>query len=578
MMKFSIGLKLWSSYIAILVVMIAVGCVSYWSINQLLDSARWVTHTYQVLGRLDNLLSALQGTETGVRGYLVTGEERFLSPYTQGVQQQRQYFDEIKSLTLDNPVQQRRLASLHDLIVERLAELQESKDLYSAKSTPAETARQVALADHGKQTMDAIRSTISDMCATERSLLKERDEEAHRNTDNAIASIVGGIGLASLIVVGAGLLLTRNISRPLVDITAFAQKISLGDLSGHIAATRRRDEVGILMQAFATMTASLQDKAALAQQIATGDLTVSVKPASDRDLLAQAFQVMIDNLRKVNQEVVAGVTVLSGSVSEIMAGTNQLAVGATETASAITETTTTVEEVKQTAKLSSQKAKYVSETAQQAAHISETGRKAVEESIEGIEQIRAQMSLIADSIVQLSEQSQAIGEIIATVNDLSEQSNLLAVNASIEAARAGEQGRGFAVVAQEVKNLAEQSKQATVQVRAILGQIQKATTRAVLATEQGSKSVEAGTKQSRRAGDAITQLSESIIESAQAANQIAVSAHQQLTGMDQLSIAMESIKVATVQNAESTRQAEIAANNLHGLGLKLKTLVERYRV
>jgi methyl-accepting chemotaxis protein len=188
------------------------------------------------------------------------------------------------------------------------------------------------------------------------------------------------------------------------------------------------------------------------------------------------------------------------------------------------------------------------------------------------------MSSIADSIVQLSEQSQAIGEIIATVNDLSEQSNLLAVNASIEAARAGEQGRGFAVVAQEVKNLAEQSKQATVQVRAILGQIQKATTRAVLATEQGSKSVEAGTRQSRRAGDAITQLSESIIESAQAANQIAVSAHQQLTGMDQLSIAMESIKVATVQNAESTRQAEIAANNLHGLGLKLKTLVEQYKV
>lgn len=578
MMKFSIGLKLWSSYLAILAVMIAVGCVSYGSINQLLESSGLVTHTQQVLNRLDDLLSALQDTETGARGYLITGEDRFLTPYTQGSQQQSRYFNEVKALTADNPVQQRRLDQLHGLIMERLADLKEEIAQHTTKGSATEAARELALADHGKQTMDAIRSAIGEMRTTETSLLKERDSAAHRNADGAIASIVGGIGLAALILIVAAWILTRNISRPLVDITGIAQQISQGDLSGHIARTRRGDEIGILTEAFATMSASLQDKAALAQQIATGDLTVSVKPASDRDLLAQAFQVMIDNLRKVNQEVVAGVTVLSGSVSEIMAGTNQLAVGATETASAITETTTTVEEVKQTAKLSSQKAKYVSETAQQAAHISETGRKAVEESIEGIEQIRAQMSLIADSIVQLSEQSQAIGEIIATVNDLSEQSNLLAVNASIEAARAGEQGKGFAVVAQEVKNLAEQSKQATVQVRAILGQIQKATTRAVLATEQGSKSVEAGTKQSRRAGDAITQLSESIIESAQAANQIAVSAHQQLTGMDQLSIAMESIKVATVQNAESTRQAEIAANNLHGLGLKLKTLVEQYRV
>ncbi len=577
-MKFSIGLKLWSSYLAILAVIIAVGGVSYWSINQLLDSSGWVTHTQRVLTRLDDLQSAMEDTETGVRGYLITSDERFLAPYTQGSQQQSAYFDELKALTVDNPVQQRRLDQLHGLITEQLAGLKQEIDQHTTKGSPAETAHQLELVDREKQTMDALRGAIGAMRLTETSLLAERDNVTRRNAHNAIASIVGGIGIAALILITAGWILTRNISRPLVDITAIAERISQGDLSGHIARTQRRDEVGVLMNAFATMSASLQEKATLAQQIATGDLTVTVKPASDRDLLAQAFQVMIENLRKVNQEVVAGVTVLAGSVSEIMAGTNQLAVGATETASAITETTSTVEEVKQTAKLSSQKAKYVSEAAQQAAHVSETGRKAVEESIEGIEQIRAQMNLIADSIVQLSEQSQAIGEIIATVNDLSEQSNLLAVNASIEAARAGEQGKGFAVVAQEVKNLAEQSKQATIQVRAILGQIQKATTGAVLATEQGSKSVEAGTKQSRRAGDAIAQLSESIIESAQAANQIAVSAHQQLTGMDQLSVAMENIKIATVQNAESTRQAEIAASNLHGLGLKLKALVEQYRV
>jgi methyl-accepting chemotaxis protein len=242
------------------------------------------------------------------------------------------------------------------------------------------------------------------------------------------------------------------------------------------------------------------------------------------------------------------------------------------------ETATMLDEVKQTALVSSQKAKYVSEAAQKAAQVSHTGKRSVEESIEGMQQIREQMELIADSIMRLSEQSQAIGEIIASVNDLSEQSNLLAVNASIEAAKAGEHGKGFAVVAQEVKSLAAQSKQATTQVRGILGDIQKATGSAVLAIEQGAKVVEIGVKQSKDAGDAIRQLTESIGESASAASQIAVSAQQQLAGMDQLAQAMENIKVSTTQNMQSTRQAETAAHRLHELGQKLKELVGRYKV
>jgi methyl-accepting chemotaxis protein len=189
-----------------------------------------------------------------------------------------------------------------------------------------------------------------------------------------------------------------------------------------------------------------------------------------------------------------------------------------------------------------------------------------------------QMGSIAASIVRLSEQNQAIGEIIATVSDLAEQSNLLAVNAAIEAAKAGEQGKGFAVVAQEVKSLAEQSKQAAAQIRAILNDIQSAMSTAVMATEQGSKAVEAGVKQSEEAGRAIRMLAESIAESGQAATQIAASSQQQLVGMDQVVGAMESIKQASAQNVAGTRQIETAAQNLHRLGQTLKQLVEHYKV
>ena len=167
---------------------------------------------------------------------------------------------------------------------------------------------------------------------------------------------------------------------------------------------------------------------------------------------------MEENLRNVMLEVQESVNVLAPASSEILNITSQVASSASETATAVSETTTTVEEVKQTTIMSTQKAQYVAEIAQKTAQASQSGKKSVGEAIEHMGRIREQMESIAESIVRLSEQGQTIGEIIATVNDLSEQSNLLAVNAAIEAARAGEQGKGFAVVAQEVKSLAEQSK------------------------------------------------------------------------------------------------------------------------
>ena len=202
----------------------------------------------------------------------------------------------------------------------------------------------------------------------------------------------------------------------------------------------------------------------------------------------------------------------------------------------------------------------------------------MEETVGKMNRIRQQMESIAESIVRLSEQSQAIGEIISTVNDLAEQSNLLAVNASIEAAKAGEHGKGFAVVAQEVRSLAEQSKQATTQVRTILNDIQKATGAAVLATEQGSKTVDEGVRQSAQAGESIKALASSIAEAAQAGMQIAASSQQQLVGMEQVITAMNNIKLASEQNVAGTRQTETAARGLHELGQKLKQLVDQFKV
>ena len=341
--------------------------------------------------------------------------------------------------------------------------------------------------------------------------------------------------------------------------------------------------LGIVIVALAnhTIAGPLNGMSKVAKQIATGDLSVSV-PADQRTdevgALAQAFRQMVENLRRSTAEITEAVNLLGSSASEILAATTQVASGTAETATAISETTTTVEEVRQAAQLSAQKAKNVSDNAQRVAHVSQTGQKAVEETAVVMRHIRDQMESIAQTIVRLSEQSQSIGGIIASVTDIADQSNLLAVNAAIEAARAGEQGKGFTVVAQEIKSLAEQSKQATAQVRGILNDVQKATSAAVMATEQGSKAVDAGVKQSAQAGEAIRALAESSGEAVQAAVQIVASSQQQVVGMDQIGTAMENINQAGAETAASMRQAEVAAQNLHELGQKLKQLVEQYKI
>jgi hypothetical protein len=265
--------------------------------------------------------------------------------------------------------------------------------------------------------------------------------------------------------------------------------------------------------------------------------------------------------------------VLASGAAEILAATTQQASGAAETSAAVAQTVTTVDEVSQTAEQAAERARSMAESAQRASEIGKAGREAVEASTQAMAGVKEQVESIAESIVALAEQAQAIGEIIATVNDIAEQTNLLALNASVEAARAGEHGRGFAVVATEVKSLAEQSKKATVQVRQILGEIQRATSAAVLTTEQGTKQVAATSKQVVEAGETIRSLAHAIAQSAQASAQIVASAGQQNAGMGQIRQAMLNIREATQQNLASTSQAEKAAQDLNALGGRLLLLV-----
>ncbi len=316
------------------------------------------------------------------------------------------------------------------------------------------------------------------------------------------------------------------------------------------------------------------------ERVGQGDLTEQAPPSKVGEMadLANTLNRTIAGLREVATQTRSVAESLNAATAEILASTQQQAASTAEQAAAVQQANATMTELSQSGTQISERARQVAASAEATTSASNAGLQSVQASTATMGSIREQAEAVADNVIALSEKTQAIGEIIATVNDIAEQSHLLALNAAIEAAAAGESGRSFAVVAAEMKNLADQSRQATVQVRAILGDIQKAITSSVMLTEEAVKRVEAGRQQSDVADQTIRALSDNIQQSVQAFQQIVAGSSQQQIGFEQVTQAFRNIGVATQQTATSTRQSEKAAVNLNALAQQLRATVERYKV
>jgi methyl-accepting chemotaxis protein len=318
----------------------------------------------------------------------------------------------------------------------------------------------------------------------------------------------------------------------------------------------------------------------LAVHISDGNLRQDKLTIDSTDELGQLgliFNDMLGGLRDNVSQTRAAAESLNAAVVEIAASVREQAAGTSEQAAAVQETTATMEEISQSGNQIAERSRQVAAAAEAASTATSQGLEAAQNGTKVMDAIQEQAETVAENIVTLSEKTQAVGEIIATVTDIAEQSNLLALNAAIEAAAAGEQGRTFAIVANEIKNLADQAKEATGKVRSILGDIQKGIHTSVMLTEEVVKRVDSGKKQSDVVERTIRHMADSLSSSIQAFQQITAATGQQQIGFDQVTQALKNIRQAADQTAVSTSQLEKAATNLTGLGQQLNKSVERYR-
>jgi methyl-accepting chemotaxis protein len=371
--------------------------------------------------------------------------------------------------------------------------------------------------------------------------------------------------------------LQQMISKPVVELERVAQQFAIGKVDVEIAYDSK-DELGSLASSFRTLGEHLRTLSEAARSIADNDLAVDVEPKSEYDVLGIAFKSMRDSLRVMVGKIKEDTTALASSASEIASSSEQMSRGAQQQAEQICEVLSSIEEMSVTITQASRNASEARKASQNASSTAVSGGGVVTETVQGMQRINSVVRSSSDFIGRLASSAEQIGEIVGVINEIADQTNLLALNAAIEAARAGEQGRGFAVVADEVRKLAERTSQATDEISQMIKGVQTQTQDAVGSMESGLQEVDRGRELADKAGHSLSEIvamSEQVMEMIR---QIATASDEQSSAAEQISRNVEHINAVTNETAAGAQQSAQAAEELNRRAQCLQQIVERFKV
>jgi methyl-accepting chemotaxis protein len=331
-----------------------------------------------------------------------------------------------------------------------------------------------------------------------------------------------------------------------------------------------------------TLSAPVHALVAMLKEIATGDgdLTkrLNIQRGDEIGQLAKWFDAFVDNVHQIVRQVAGTTKDVAAAATQIAASAEQVAQGLKHQQDQTAQVSAAVEEMSQSVVEVAKKSAEASGTAQDSGKQAAGGGEVVQRTVTEIKAIASQVGESAVAVSNLGKRSEQIGQIIGVINDIADQTNLLALNAAIEAARAGEHGRGFAVVADEVRKLAERTTQATEEVAKSIREIQNETGVAVQKIQAGSASVNTGVQLAEEAGQSLRAIVASSTNVQSMVQSIAAAAEEQSAASEQIARSVEQINVASRESTEGSRQSAQAAAMLSQQAERLQSLVSRFKV
>ncbi|MBI2354115.1 MAG: cache domain-containing protein [Deltaproteobacteria bacterium] len=311
-----------------------------------------------------------------------------------------------------------------------------------------------------------------------------------------------------------------------------------------------------------------------------GDLTrrLQVERDDETGSLSRSFNRFLDNMKEIVVKITHNSVEVSAAASQLNSTAAQIAAGTERVSGQAVSIATAGEEMAATSSEIAQNCSMAVEISNRAGQTAKNGAEVVSHAVESIQRIAAKVQESAQTVESLGTRSEQIGQIIGTIEDIADQTNLLALNAAIEAARAGEQGRGFAVVADEVRALAERTTKATKEIGGMIKTIQQETASAVTAMEEGVREVERGTEDAARSGKALQDILEQVGEVTHQINQIAVAAEQQTATTNEISSNMHEITDTVRQTSHTSHETASAAGQLARMAEELKHIVAQFRM
>lgn len=524
--------------VAFALIALITGIVGFCGVYNILrlngSSSALYSQGVQPLALLGQLGMAAQKARVNLRGMMIDTERERMEANANAV---RQRYDEVDGLIakLGSGTGDKELELLRTLLKEYRPVWEEVIRLHLAGRPEAALGiMQGGALDTEKKIESALRDLISIYTQDAHKRGEDSSRMARLANLTMVSFSVAGVLLAFIL----GIVSARLIIRPLKEAVDFASRIASGDLTRR-AECRSKDETGQLILAMNAMT---------------------------------------DRLHGIISQVSGTSTQVAGAAAHLHATAERIANGAEEVAAQAAAVATAGEEMSATSGDIAQNCQMAADGAQRASHLAQSGAEVVDATIAVMGQISGKVQESARTVDSLGARSSQIGTIIGTIEDIADQTNLLALNAAIEAARAGEQGRGFAVVADEVRALAERTSRATREIGDMIKAIQGETRGAVTAMEQSVQKVESGTAEAARSGQALGDILRQINDVATQVNQIAISAEEQTATTSEISSNMMQITDVVQATANGAQESAQSAARLNDYAEELQRLVQQFKL